>query len=131
VLRLNRRAGGYRFSGRYSIKEKDSGLYDAAELRAACEQLISAQRDAGNVFRLLGKKCVGVTFVYPLADDGAAIEFRDAQGKPGVIGASDGEPFESQPMGRYMVATYRFSAWPAQGTVAAARRPLAIGTLYE
>ncbi len=131
VLRLNRRAGSYRFSGRYSIKEKESGLYDAAELRAACEQLISAQRDSGNLFRLLGKKCAGVTFVYPLAESDAAVEFRDSQGKPGVIGAFDGEPFESQSMGRYKVATYRFSTWPAQGTVVAARRPLAIGTLYE
>lgn len=130
VLRLNRHAGYYRFSGRFTIREKDDGVYDAAELRAACEQLLSAQREDGNLFRLFGKKCVGVRFVYPLADTAAAIEFRSAD-KSAVIAAADGQPFEGGTMGLYKVAIYRFADWPSQGQVVAARRPLAIGTLYE
>ena len=130
VLRLNRRAGYYRFSGRFSIRENDDGVYSAADLRAACEQLLSAQREDGNLFRLFGKKCVGVRFIYPLADAGAAIEFR-AGDKSSAIAAADGQPFEGGTMGMYKVAIYRFADWPEQGQIIAARRPLAIGTLYQ
>jgi hypothetical protein len=130
VLRLNRRAGYYRFSGRFSIKERDDGVYGAAELRAACEQLLSAQREDGNRFRLLGKKCVGVKFVYPLADVGAAIAFRDGD-KSSAIAAADDQPFDGNSMGQYKVATYRFADWPQAGDIIAAKRPLAIGTLYQ
>lgn len=131
VLRLNRQKGNYRFTGRYSIREKEDGIYSAAELRAACEQMISAQREGGSRWRLRGKKCAGVTFIYHLASEGAALTLRHAAGEPGVIAAADAAPFEPVPMGMYKVVTYRFDAWPATGDVVAERRPLFIGTLYE
>ncbi len=131
VLRLNRQKGHYRFSGRLSIRERDDGVYSAAELRAACEQLLGAQREDGNVFRLLGKKCAGVRFVYPLSDGDAAVAFRDGSGASSVIRAASDQPFSGRPMGQYMVATYRFADWPELGHIIAARRPLAIGTLYQ
>lgn len=131
VLRLNRQKGYYRFSGRYTIKERDDGVYSAAMLREACEQLISAQRASGNWIRMIGQKCVGVTFIYPLADSGEGVVFRGADGKDSAIAAADAEPFDSGKIGVYKVARYRFDAWPAQGAIVAARPPLAIGTLYE
>ena len=133
VLRLNRQKGHYRFSGRFSIRERDDGVYGAPELREACEQLLSAQREDGNLFRLLGKKCVGVRFVYALgdADADATIAFKDSTGKTGAIAPAPGQPFSGRPMGQYKVATYRFADWPQLGQVIAARRPLAIGTLYQ
>jgi hypothetical protein len=131
VLRLNRHKGNYRFTGRFSIREKDDGLYSAAELRAACEQLISAQRDSGSRFRMMGKKCAGVRFIYAPAAVDAALTLHDAAGKPGTIAAADAVPFAGVPTGMYKVVTYRFDAWPAQGEIVASRRPLFIGTLYE
>ena len=131
VLRLNRQKGNFRFSGRFSIREKDDGVYSAADLRAACEQLIGAQRDSGSRFRMMGKKCVGVRFIYPPAATGAALTVRDAAGKPGAIAAADAQPIDGVPLGMYKVVTYRFDAWPAQGDVVASQRPLFIGTLYE
>lgn len=131
VLRLNRQKGNYRFSGRFSIREKDDGLYSAAELRAGCEQLISAQRESGSRFRMMGKKCVGVRFIYPPDAVGAALTLRDAAGVPGVIAAADAQPFDGVPLGLYKVVTYRFDAWRAQGEIVASQRPLFIGTLYE
>jgi hypothetical protein len=131
VLRLNRQKGNFRFSGRFSIREQDSGMYDAAELRAACEQMLSVQRDSGNRFRLMGKKCVGVKFIYPPASAGAALALNDAAGKPGAIGATDAAPFDGIPLGLYKVVLYRFDVWPAQGQIVAAQRPLFIGALYE
>ena len=130
VLRLNRQKGHYRFSGRYSIRERDDGVYSVAQLRQACEQVLSAQRASGSMFRLIGKKCTGVRFIYPLADS-AAVEFRSADGKGSTITAADAEPFESGALGQYKVAIVRFGALPAAGDIIAARQPLAIGTVYE
>lgn len=131
VLRLNRQKGHYRFSGRYSIKEREDGVYSAAMLREACQQVLDAQRASGGRIRMFGKKCVGVKFIYPLADSAASVQYRTAGGKGAPIAAADAEPFESGPVGPYKVALYRFAAWPAEGAIVAARRPLAIGTLYE
>lgn len=131
VLRLNRQKGHYRFSGRYSIKERDDGVYSMAALREACEQVLSAQRASGYMFRLIGKKCAGVRFIYPLADSHAAVDLRGPNGQNTAIAAADAEPFESGALGTYKGAVVRFGSWPAAGDVIAAKRPLAIGTLYE
>lgn len=131
VLRLNRQKGHYLFSGRYSIREREDGIYTAAGLRDACEQLLSAQRESGYRLRLIGKKCVGVKFVYAL--DGAAPEVlhKDAAGKLTPLVAERGYPFENPTMGNYRVAVYRFADWPEQGEFLTRTKPLALGTLYE
>lgn len=129
VLRLNRQKGNYYFSGRYSIREHADGVYDMAELRAACEQLIGAQRESGYRMRLSGKQCVGVKFVYPA---GAAPEVRAQTGGPsGLLPLVDAHPFEGNSMGIYKVALYRFADWPQQGKIQTVSAPLAIGTLYD
>ncbi|QYF95632.1 hypothetical protein KY495_11045 [Massilia sp. PAMC28688] len=131
VLRLNRQKGHYRFSGRYSIRERDDGVYGTALLRDACEQMISAQRASGARLRLMGKKCAGVRFIFAPSDAGAAITSRSGDGKAATIATVDAEPFESGSLGMYKVAIYRFDAWPAGGEVITSKRPLAIGTVYE
>ena len=80
VLRLNRMKGSFRFSGRFTIRERDDGVYSLAYLKSACEQLLSAQKESGNTFRLWGKKCSGVTFAYRLDDADAAISVRTGAG---------------------------------------------------
>lgn len=131
VLRLNRQKGHYQFSGRYSIREREDGVYSAAGLRAACEQLLSAQRESGYRLRLIGKKCAGVKFVYAL--DGAAPEVlhKDVAGKLTKLLVERGYPFENPTMGNYQVAVYRFADWPEQGEVLAGGKLLAVGTVYE
>ncbi len=131
VLRLNRGKGIYYFSGRYSVRERDDGAYPAADLRSACEQLISAQRESGYRLRLIGKRCVGVRFVYALSETAAPVTVQAPGAAPGVLPLVDGQPFEGNSMGTYKIAIYRFADWPAQGQVLTARRPLAIGTVYE
>lgn len=131
VLRLNRRQGHYHFSGRYSIREREDGIYNAADLRAACEQLLSAQRESGYRLRLIGKRCVGVKFVYAPEDPAANVLHRDQSGTETPLALVPGTPFEGPPMGDYRVAEYRFANWPAQGQLRTAGRLLAIGTIYE
>ncbi|MFZ6676308.1 hypothetical protein [Undibacterium sp. Tian12W] len=135
VLRLNRPQGQFYFSGRYSIKEREDGIYDVAELRSACEQLISAQRESGYRIRLIGKKCTGIKFIYALNDNKndskIVISFRDAVQLPRDLPVSETTPFEDDSMGKYRVALYKFSDWPASGQIIATSKPLAIGTLYD
>ena len=131
VLRLNRPKGLYKFSGRYSIRERDDGVYSVADLREACEQMIGAQRESGYRIRLWGKKCVGVKFVYPATDSGAAIALHAADDRVTTIAGIDGQPFEDDSMGLYKIVVLRFADWPRDGRVVAGERPLAIGTLYE
>lgn len=129
VLRLNRQKGSYYFSGRYSVRERADGVYDLAELRAACEQLIGAQRESGYRVRLVGKQCLGIKFVYPA---GAAPEVRiQTDGPSGTLPLVDAHPFEGNSMGLYKVALYRFADWPQRGKIQTPSAPLAIGTLYD
>jgi len=131
VLRLNRQKGQYYFSGRYSIKERADGVYDLAGLRAACEQLIDAQRASGYRLRLIGKGCAGIKFSYPANTSDMPLEIRDADGKQLPLALSDGHPFEDNSMGIYKIALLRFADLPQQARVVTLARPLAIGTLYE
>ncbi|WP_332879613.1 hypothetical protein [Massilia sp. S19_KUP03_FR1] len=131
VLRLNRQKGLYYFSGRYSIKERADGVYPLADLRAACEQLISAQRESGYRMRLFGKHCAGIKFSYPASDEAATVEVRQADGTARIVHVRDGHPFEDDSMGIYKVALLRFADLPEHGSVVAQGKPLAIGTVYE
>lgn len=131
VLRLNRRKGSYHFQGRYSIREREDGIYSAANLRAACEQLLSAQRESGYRMRLIGKKCAGVKFVYARTGPAPSVLVRNASLPDRELPVQEGHAFENATMGAYKIALYRFSDWPVAGTIEARQRPIAIGTLYE
>lgn len=131
VLYLNRPQGQFYFSGRYSIREREDGIYDIADLRTACEQLISAQRESGYRIRLIGKQCAGIKFIYALTDSKPSISFRDGAQQSRDLTVSESMPFEDDSMGKYRVALYKFSEWPAQGKIIAVSKPLAIGTFYD
>lgn len=131
VLRLNRRKGHYQFSGRYSIRTREDGVYPVAMLREACEQLLSAQRASGYRLRLLGRECKGIKFIYAPDARGAAVELRRNGAAPHHIAAQAGLPFENRSMGPYQVATVRLADWPAEAQVVPAPGLLGIGTLYE
>jgi len=131
VMRLNRAKGLYKFSGRYSILLREDGVYGVADLNEACEQLIGAQRESGYRIRLWGKKCVGVTFVYPAGATSASVDLQAADDHVTPIAAVDGQPFEDNSMGLYKIVVVRFKDWPKDARVVTAAKPLAIGTLYE
>jgi hypothetical protein len=131
VIRLNRPKGLYYFAGRYTIKPRADGLYDAAMLREACDQLIDAQRASGYRGRLFFKKCVGVKFVFARGDASAAVDFKGTDGTSRMLPPAPMHPFEDDSMGLYDVVVYRFADLPAQGRLTPRTPPLAIGTLYE
>lgn len=131
VLRLNRQKGHYRFSGRYSIRERDDGVYSMANLRAACDQVISAQRASGYRLRLIGKQCAGVKLIYPLDGPAPEVFYRDASGTLTPLQVEAGHPFESPTMGHYRLAVVRFAARPPDGDIVARSKPLGVGTVYD
>ena len=130
VITLNRQKGNYYFSGRYSIRERDDGVYDASLLRDACEQLLAAQRASGYRMRLFGKQCAGIKIVYP-AGSAPEVALEAGGAPPRMLAPAEAHPFEDGSMGLYQVVTVRFADLPAGARVTAATRPLAIGTLYE
>lgn len=126
VLRLNRHKGNYRFSGLFTIRESADQRYAGATLRAACEQMLSVQREAGNRFTLMGKQCAGVRFIYPLAGTAAAA----VDGVP--LAPVEQRGFELPPIvTRYQVLNYRFADWPLESMLEMASPPLAIVALYK
>ena len=131
VIRLNRPKGLYYFAGRYTIKPRADGLYDAATLRDACDQLIDAQRASGYRTRLFFKKCVAIKFVYPRGDAAAAVDFKAADGSTRALLPVEMHPFEDDSMGLYSVVVYRFADLPPKGQLVPRTPPMAIGTLYE
>ena len=131
VIHLNRPKGLYWFAGRYTIKPRADGVYDAATLREACEQLTDAQRASGYRGRLFFKKCVGVKFVYPRGDAAAAVDFHGADGSTRALLPAELHPFEDESMGLYSVVVYRFADLPAKGQLVPRTPPMALGTLYE
>jgi len=132
VLSLNRQKGQYVFSGRYSIRERADGAYPVADLRAACEQLIDAQRESGYSLRLFRKRCAAATLIYPLAGPAPDVVLRGADGQETALPAAPGAPFEDGSMGgQYRVVRIVFAAAPAGATVLARTPPLGVGTGYE
>ena len=131
VLSLNRQKGLYYFSGRFSIRERADGIYPVADLRAACEQLIDAQRDSGYSLHLFRKRCAAAKLIYPLAGPAPDVVLRLADGRESPLPAAADAPFEDGSMGQYQVVRVGFAAMPAGATVLARTRPLGIGTAYE
>lgn len=65
-LRLNRKAGTYKFSFWATLQLASDGNYSESYLREACEQTLAFVRSVNLRFRLknLGKRCVGVSIVF-------------------------------------------------------------------
>jgi len=125
VLRLNRKAGQYQFRPRVSIVVQPDGLYDAADLRSACEQVLAYERYLNQ--SLSGKRCVGVRFVFSkgAGDPGVRLRKGDLAALPSI----DGAAFPDDPYQGFRVVQYRFGDSTAQIVTPSA--PLAISAIYE
>jgi hypothetical protein len=108
VLVLNRKAGQYLFRPRVSIAVRQNGEYEAADLRAACEQALGYTRHVDASQR---GHCVGVRFVFP--------------GRPG-------DPaFLGDPGAGFATVTYRFAGSAERVKIVTHTVPLAIAPLFE
>lgn len=126
VLVLNRKAGQYLFRPRVSIIVRPDGVYEAADLHAACEQALAYQRLLDSALR--NSRCVGVRFVFPagLADPGVKLR----KGAASALPALDGPAFQGDPYQGFRVVNYRFEALD-KAQVTTPNAPLAINPVYE
>lgn len=128
VLTVNRKPGQYAYRPRVSIVARPDGVYEAAELRAACEQALAYQRhvDAGG-YR--DKRCVGVRFTFARKGE-ASVRVRQAAQDGTALPVSEGAAFADEGHAGYSVVNYRFE--PAdKGQVVSQNLPLAIAPLFE
>ncbi|MES2320950.1 MAG: hypothetical protein V4633_01675 [Pseudomonadota bacterium] len=127
VLVLNRKVSQYRFRPRVSIVVRPDGVYEAADLRAACEQMLAYER---YLFTALGaKKCVGVRFAFVKGEGDPGVRLR--KGDVAALPPSDGAAFADDPYEGFRVVNYRFGDSAAKGQVVTENAPLAISAIYE
>jgi len=127
VLALNRKASLFAFHPRLSLAVRADGAYDAAELRAACEQALQYQRYVNAAFG--ARKCVGVRFVYQKKAE-AVLQLRDG-GRETLLPSVDGAAFDGDAGAGFRVVNYRFSDWPERGQVVSPFPPLALAPLFD
>jgi hypothetical protein len=126
VLALSRKGGSFVLRPRVSINVRADGVYDTADLRAACEQALGFARYVGAAG---GRQCAGVRFVFDRRAGTAPVRLRAADGSTGVLPAGEGPAFGGEG-DTLPVVTYRFgAAAPAQ--VLTATAPLAIAPVIE
>lgn len=128
-LALNRRAGQFGFQSRVSIVPRADGVYEAADLRAACEQALGFLRDTGQL-GAREAKCAGVVFAYP--KNGAEPSVRFRAGDAGTrLKAEDGGAFLDDSTVTFRTVVYQFADWPERGQVVTQTPPAAIGAVIR
>jgi hypothetical protein len=109
-----------------SIAVRPDGVYDMAELRAACAQALGFARYVDAAQR--ARHCAGVRFVFPKNSDGGA-RLRRPDSHEQVL------PLTSGPAGGpdegFPAVTYRFLGADERGQVATYNAPLAILPIFE
>lgn len=129
ALLLNRKLGQYRFRPRVSIVVRPDGVYEAADLRAACEQALAYQRHVDSGARML--RCVGVRFAFARKGAEAGVRVRKGEGEQVALPAADGAAFADDPHDSFRVVNYRFVEGQDKGQVVTQNAPLAIAALFE
>ncbi|MGZ8289240.1 MAG: hypothetical protein ACXW2U_09235 [Telluria sp.] len=128
ALVLNRGASQFVFRPRVSIVVQADGVYEAAGLRVACEQVLAFQRHVNAAAGL--KKCVGVRFAFSGRDLEAGVRVRGADKMETTLPAVEGAAFSDDPNAQFRVVNYRFADGGA-GQVITRNVPLAIAALIE
>lgn len=128
ALVLNRKVSGYLFRPRVSIILRADGLYEAADLRAACEQALAYQ-NAVEASLLRARRCVGVRFVFAQGTQDPGVALRKGAGA--ALPAVDGPAFQGDPYEGFRVVNYRFADGSDKVQVVTQNAPLAINPVYE
>jgi hypothetical protein len=123
ALVLNGKGAGFTLRPQVSIAVRPDGLYEMADLRAACAQALGFARYVDVSQR--ARECVGVRFVFPKKAEAGA-RLRRPHSAEQLLPLTNAEADEGFP-----VITYRFSPGAARGQVATSNAPLAILPLFE
>ena len=129
ALVLNRPAGQFQLRARVSIAVRPDGVYDVADLRTACEQVLAYQRNsyAGNAPG--ARQCVGVRMAFARKGGEPNVRLRKADGAAPALPVTDGAAFSDDPNDSFRVVDVRFDG--ARGQVVSATVPVAIAAAFE
>lgn len=128
VLAPNRALGAFSVRARVSLAPRADGAYEAADLRAGCEQALGFARHTDASAR--GRQCVGVRLVFAKQGAQAPVRVR-AGGAEQVLPVARGAAFAGDADDDFPVVTYRFGAAGAAAQVVTYNAPLAIVPLFE
>lgn len=128
TLRINGKLSQFKLVPRVSIVTRADGVYEAADLRAACEQALGFERYLKGP-AAAGRVCAGVRFVFARKGD-AVVRLRGA-GNDAGLPAAEGAAFDGDMNDGFKTVTYRFAAWPAAGQVVSQNAPLAVAPVFE
>lgn len=128
ALVLNRKVAQFVLLPRVSVAVRPDGVYEATELRAACDQALNFARYVDASARSLA--CAGVRFGF--AGKGAAPVVRLRNGAPApALPVAEGGLFSGDPDDGFRTVLYRFADTPARGQVVTQEAPLAIAPVFE
>ena len=128
ALLLNRRIGAFTVRPRVSLAPQADGVYDEAELRAACEQALGFARYVDASLR--ERQCGGVRFVFARRAGDIAVRLHRAEGADQALPATTGAAFQGDTGEGFPTVVYRF-AGAARAQVISVNPPLAIVPLFE
>jgi len=123
ALVLNRTGAGFTLRPQVSIAVRPDGLYDMADLRAACAQALGFARYVDASQR--ARECAGVRFVFPKKAEGVT-RLRRPHSAEQLLPLTNAEVDEGFP-----TVTYRFTPGVERGQVGTSNAPLAILPLFE
>jgi hypothetical protein len=127
MLVLNRKISQFIFQPRLSIIPRLDGVYEAADLRAACDQALQYLRYTDASYNL--KRCIGVRFAFSKRSD-ATVRVRDPDRESGLPPV-DGAAFDGESNKDFRVMVYRFADWPERVQVISQQSPAAIAPVIE
>jgi hypothetical protein len=129
-LRVNRAPGVVTLEQRVSILTRSDGVYEVADLRVACDQVLQYLSYA-NFLPYRFKHCVGVQFSYANGANGTLLQFKSAERVPAQLPVTEGEAFGGDSSNASKLVAFRFSDWPKNGQVISNTVPLAIAPMFD
>lgn len=126
VLAINHKDAPFALRPRVTINVRPNGIYDSAELRAACEQALGFARYVDASAR--DRQCVGVRFVFDKKAGSGLVGLRHADGSTNALPAVESDAFDAgNPL---PTVTWRFNG-AEHVQVLTTTAPLAIAPLFE
>lgn len=128
ALVLDHNVGQFVVRPRVTLAVRADGIYEAAELRAACEQALNFARYVDASAR--GLVCAGVRFGFPRKGAVPAVRMRNGDAAT-VLAAVDGPIFADDPDDGFRTVLVRFGDLPARAQVMTRQAPQAIVPVFE
>ena len=129
-LRINRPNASVRLEQVTTIAVRADGIYELADLRTACDQVLQFTRYIGTpIFH--EKQCVGVKFAYAKETADVSVKVRGADQHETKLPAIEGSILNDEVSNRLKIAIYRFADRTEAGQVVTNTAPLAIAAILE